>query len=244
MVTSIVVDTPGSGYTTPPQVTISEPTTTAKLNQIALEEAYPHPTFTKYQTEFTGKRSPGDWRYYVELIHNTLVYERANTYLVWDLLQGCVGTPSNIASKTHCYYALAHYSKFVPVGAIRVPAVAKNLDGNSDPDILVSAFRKERGWIGDDRLEDQLVFVVCNMSDSASKTHKIRLKKSGGISYWDNIISQRYLKIIRTTAATSGGPGERLHWIRNERGNTTNPLGDEFIELNLPPRALVTVIVN
>lgn len=234
-VTSISITNAGAGYTTAPVVTIAEPTTTAKLNQIALENAYPHTTYTKYQTEYTGDRNQ-PWGNYIDIIHNTLVHERANSYLVWDLIWGCVD-PKTLF-KTKCYYALAHYSKFVPIGSTRVPASAKNTNGSGDGDIQVTAYRKARGWIGGNRLEDQLVLVIYNRNETSSKTHTIKLSDSVNGSYWDDIVTERFLKVIRTRPG-----GVRLDWEVNKRGSSADPLGGDYT-LTLAPKEIVTFILN
>lgn len=187
----------------------------------------------KYATEFNADKDNSDavpdWMFQARTIHNVMVHESANAYLVWDLVNGFVEPykVNNQFPREMRYYGLAHFSKYINPGDQRVSAMATDSTG-IDEDVWVSAYRSDRG-----DLQDQLILVIIN-TGSKLKKHTIRCA-----NFWDPIPSQRWLKIIRTTTSAYGS--KRLAMDANIAQNGSLR-GDYPIEL--APYSLTTFIMN
>lgn len=203
-------------------------TSTSRLS--TLDTQYPYAAWPKFMTEanpfddqetYAPTNQP-DWMHLAVTLHNVFVYERANTYLVWNVMYGTVGYWNGLPVGTETYYPLGHYSKFVRPGALRANVTT------TDPNVLVSLYRHTNS----PGVADKLVFVLINKSSNYSYLSVLTS------NHWAADPPQRAWKVYQT--ANDGPISRRLTLITNESG--AGLAGNR--SLALPPYSITTAIIN
>jgi autotransporter-associated beta strand protein len=206
------------------------PATTGTADLSALDTQYPFATWPKFMTELnpfdtyeslTPTNQP-DWMQLAVTMHNTFVYERANAYLVWNVMYATVGYWDGKPVGTETYYPLGHFSKFVRPGAVRA------LTTTTDANLKVTLFRHTNS-----AASDRYVVVMINTGANYSYP---TLNTS---NLWSPDVLQRSWQVFKT--ADDGSTQFRLTLADSASGAA---LTNQNQSLVLPPYSITTAIIN
>jgi autotransporter-associated beta strand protein len=206
------------------------PATTGTAALTALDTQYPFATWPKFMTELnpfdtyeslTPTNQP-DWMQLAVTMHNTFVYERANAYLVWNVMYATVGYWDGQPVCTETYHPLGHFSKFVRPGAVRA------LTSTTDANLKVTLFRHTNSPGIADRFVVQMINTGGNYSYPTLTTSNL----------WAADPLQRSWKVFKT--AEDGSTQFRLTLAEDESG--AGLTGNR--SLVLPPYSITTAIIN
>lgn len=206
------------------------PATTGTSTLSTLDSQYSYTAIPKFMTELNpfddqetyAPTNQPDWMHLAVTIHNVLVYERANAYLVWNVMYATVAYWTGLPNGTETYYPLGHFSKFVRPGMCR--ANVTTTDGH----LLVSLYRQTNA----PGVADKLVLVLINKS--ASYSYPTMLTSN----FWASDPLQRCWKLYQT--GDDGAKSYRLTLVENESGASLT--GNR--NLVLPPYSISTAIIN
>ena len=205
------------------------PATTGTTALSTLDSQYSYATWPKFMTELNPydtyedfAANDPDWMQLAVTMHNVFVFERANTYLVWNIMFGTVGYWDGQPVGTQTYYPLGHFSKFVRPNAWRANVTS------SDANVLASLYRQTNA----PGIADKLVLVLINKSGSYS------YPTIGTSNFWAADPLQRSWRAYQT--GDDGSTSYRLALLENESGGGL--VGNR--NLVLPPYSLTTAIIN
>lgn len=206
------------------------PATTGTSALSTLDSQYPYATWPKFMTELnpfdtfeslTPTNQP-DWMQLAVTMHNVFVYERANAYLVWNVMYATVGYWDGKPVGTETYYPLGHFSKFVR------PGVWRAATSTTDSNLKVTLFRHTNS----PGIADRFVVVVINTSSSYSYPTLVTS------NLWATDPLQRAWRLYKT--ADDGSTQFRLTLAEDEAGAVLS--GNR--NLVLPPYSIATAIIN
>jgi autotransporter-associated beta strand protein len=203
-------------------------TSTSALS--TLDSQYPYATWPKFMTElnpYDQFESPAfdgqpDWMQLAVTMHNVFVYERANAYLVWNVMYATIGYWNGQPVGTATYHPLGHYSKFIRPGDRRALATS------SDTDVLVSMYRRTNA----PGIAPQYTIVLINKG----ATHAFPTITTSNL--WPADSAQRSWKLYMT--GNDGAAKYRLTLRENEAGAMLT--GNR--QVVLPPYSIATAILN
>ena len=207
------------------------PATTGTGGLSALDTLYPYATWPKFMTELNpfdtaetaAFTNQPDWMQLAVTIHNELVYERANAYMVWNVMYATVAYWTGQPNGTQTYYPLGHFSKFVRPGDRRASV------SSSDPNLLVSLYRRTNS---NPAIADVLVMVLIN-NDTNYVSASINTS-----NYWAADPLQRSWQVYKT--GNDGAVQQRLTLAENLTGASL--AGNRTIVL--ASNSIATVIIN
>jgi autotransporter-associated beta strand protein len=206
------------------------PGTTGTAGLSALDTQYPFATTPKFMTELNpfdqfesaAFTAQPDWMQLAVTMHNTFVYERANTYLVWNVMYATINYANGQPVGTGTYHPLGHYSKFVRPGAVRA------LTSTTDANLKVTLFRHTNS-----ATSDRYVVVMINTGANYSYP---TLSTS---NLWSPDVLQRSWQVFKT--ADDGSTQFRLTLDDSTSGPA---LTNQNQSLVLPPYSITTAIIN
>jgi autotransporter-associated beta strand protein len=222
---------PGSFFGLAHHLYHDSPATTGTAQLSQLDTQYSFATWPKFMTELNPFdqfesavfATQPDWMQLAVTMHNTFVYERANTYLVWNVMYGTINYGNGQPADTKTYHPLGHYSKFVRPGAVRA------LTSTSDANLKVTLFRHTNS----PGISDRYVVVMINTGGNYSYP---TLNTS---NLWSPDGLQRSWQVFKT--ADDGSTQFRLTLDDSASGAA---LTNQNQSLVLPPYSITTAIIN
>lgn len=221
---------PGSFFGLAHHLYHDSPGTTGTAGLSVLDTLYPFATTPKFMTELNpfdqfesaAFAAQPDWMQLAVTMHNTFVYERANAYLVWNVMYATINYANGQPVGTGTYHPLGHYSKFVRPRAVRA------LASTTDASLKVTLFRHTNS-----AASDRYVVVMINTGAGYSYP---TLNTS---NLWSPDVLQRSWQVFKT--ADDGSTQFRLTLDDSASGAA---LTNQNQSLVLPPYSITTAIIN